>query len=273
MKRRVLPSQLSLSLALLTGASGAAASERSFAHTYESAVRSPGESALEPWTGLQLGRERYYSRLDGRLRLVHGLSPHLQLGLLWNFQTVTRDVVVDELTGELGRVSQSEFANVSLEVQCNFTDASADLLGSALRLETTLGPSKSELEANLIFDRRLSSWTVAGHLAAEYQLEAVRNDDGSELETAWVLEPHLGAAYALPRGFTLGLELRAPLALSQQRSALFGGPVLGFQSDRFWVTLGVQPQLLAFSGESPDSHLDLSQRERVNLRLIAGFLL
>jgi hypothetical protein len=37
--------------------------------------------------------------------------------------------------------------------------------------------------------------------------------------------------------------------------------------------LGVQPQLLAFSGQSADSRLDLNDHERLEVRLLAGFRL
>jgi hypothetical protein len=54
---------------------------------------------------------------------------------------------------------------------------------------------------------------------------------------------------------------------------LFGGPVARFSDRGFWAALGVQPQLAAFSAQSPNSRLDLSQRERLEVRLLAGFML
>src|SRR3954469_25733362 len=84
--------------------SPAAASNRSFVYTQESRVLAPGESELEPWTTFRVGRSRYYSALDGRLELEHGLAPHLQLALYWNFSTQTQDVVQDSLTRDLTRV-------------------------------------------------------------------------------------------------------------------------------------------------------------------------
>jgi hypothetical protein len=45
-------------------------------------------------------------------------------------------------------------------------------------------------------------------------------------------------------------------------------------SDRsFWAALGVQPQLAAFSGKSAGSRLDLDDHERLEVRLLAGFML
>lgn len=272
MFRRASPCLLSLSLALLSGA--AAAKERSFAYTRESSVLSAGQSELEPWTTFRVGRVRYYSALDARLALEHGIAPHLQLALSWNLQTRTQDVVEDELTGELARVSSSELDSASLELAYQLTDATADALGSALNLETTLGPRHSRLEAKVVLDRSVGPWLVAGNLGATYELEPVRGDDGSQLETALVLEPRLGASYALPGGFRVGLELRAPLTVAgdAESATLFGGPALGWADRSFWALVGVEPQLLAFTSASPGSHLDLEQHERLEVRMLAGFL-
>lgn len=273
MFRRASPCRLAVTLALLSGS--AAAAERSFVYTQESRVLAPGDSELQPWTTFRVGRQHYYSALDGRLELEHGLAPHLELSLYWNFETRTQDVIQDELSDELGRVSSSEFSGASLDLQYQLTDASADALGSALYLETTIGPSRGAIQTRLILDRSLDTWLFAGNIAAEYELWPVRGDDGSELETSLVLEPQLAVRYALPGGFGLGLELRAPMVVTgdTESTTLFGGPVLSWADRRFWATVGVEPQLLALSGKSPGSRLDLEQHERLEVRLLAGFLL
>jgi hypothetical protein len=253
----------------------AAAINRAFVYAHESRVLAPGESELEPWTTFRAGRTRYYSAIDGRLELEHGLAPGLQLALFWNFSTQTQDVIQDSLTRELARVTDSEFAGASAALKYQVSDGTADALGSALYLETTLGPRESELEGKLIVDRSIGKWLLAANLKAELELEPTRDADGSELETSFVLEPILAAAYALPRGVSVGVELRAPLGLAGEAKSrtLFGGPVARFADRGFWAALGVQPQLAAFAGRSADSRLDLSHHERLEVRLLAGFLL
>jgi hypothetical protein len=266
---------LAVPLALVAGLATfpAAASNRSFVYTQESRVLTPGESELEPWTTFHVGRSQYYNGIDARLELEHGLAPGLQLALYWNFGTKTQDVR-DELTGELSRVSSSEFESVSAELKYQLTDPTADMLGSALYLETTLGPSESELEGKLILDRALGNWLFAANLVGELELEPIREDEGSELETALVLEPVLAAAYALPH-VSIGLELRAPIGVAgeAESATLFGGPVVRWSDRGFWAALGVQPQLAAFSGKSAGSRLDLNDHERLEVRLLAGFML
>src|SRR4051812_11568515 len=60
-------------------ARSARADIRSFVYTQESRTLAPGQSELEPWTTFRVGRLRYYSALDGRLELEHGLAQGLQL--------------------------------------------------------------------------------------------------------------------------------------------------------------------------------------------------
>lgn len=273
MRLPFLAASLVASAALLS--SSATAGERSFAYSHESRVLAPGESELRPWSTFRAGRSRYYSAIDGRLQLAHGVAPGLQLALYWNFATETQDVVQDSLTREVARVSSSEFASVSGELQYQLSDPALDLLGSALYLQTSLGPRESAVAAKVIVDRSVGKWLLAANLGGELAIASVRHPNGSELETALVLEPSLGAAHALPHGVSLGLELRAPLGVAGQAESatLFGGPVARFAGQNCWAVLGVQPQLLAFSGQSADSRLDLSEHERLEVRLLAGFSL
>lgn len=273
MRRRLLA--WSFAASVIASSSLAGATIRSFVYTQESRVLAPGESELEPWTTFRLGQSRYYSALDGRLELEHGVLPGLQLALYWNFTSESKDVVADSLTRELTRVSSSELTSASAELKYQLSDATADLLGSALYLETTLGPRESELEAKLILDRNVGHFLLVVNAIAELELEPVRSDAGSELETGLVLEPTLAAAYLLPHGTSLGVELRAPLGVAGESKSrtLFGGPVLRWADQNVWAALGVQPQLLAFSDKSPGSRLDLNERQRLEVRLLAGFML
>ena len=266
---------LSFAVSSVFCSSVASATIRSFVYTQESHVLSPGESELEPWTTFRAGQSRYYSALDGRLELEHGFAKGLQLALYWNFTSETKDVVSDDISQKLTRVSQSELSSASLELKYQLSDPTADLLGSALYLEATLGPRESELEARLIVDRTLGHWLLAANAISELELEPTRDSEGSELETALVLQPSLAAAYLLPHGTSVGLELRAPLGVTgdAKSSTLFGGPVLRWADESLWAALGVQPQLLAFSGKTAGSRLDLNGRQRLEVRLLAGFML
>ncbi len=253
----------------------AAATIRSFAYTQESRVLGPGQSELAPWTTFRVGQSRYYSALDGRLELQHGAVQRLQLALFWNFRTETRDVVSDSLTRELSRVTVSELASASAAIKYQLSDSAADLLGAALYFETTLGPRQSELAARVIVDRSMGAWLLAANAIGELALVPIRNAEGAQLDSALSLQPTLAVAYLLPHGASVGLELRAPwIVTGEAKSAtLFGGPVARIADDGMWAALGLEPQLLAFSGSSEGSRLDLRHHQRLEVRLLAGFML
>ena len=63
------------------------------------------------------------------------------------------------------------------------------------------------------------------------------------------------------------------MAGENESATLFGGPVVRWSDQGFWAALGIQPQLAAFSQHSAHSRLDLDHRERLELRLLAGFML
>ena len=268
-------STVSFALVALFGALPANATVRSFAYTHESPVLARGESELTPWTTYRVGRSRYYSALDGQLGLAHGVARGLQLGLHWGFSTETKDVVAETLSRELLRETRSELSHASASLKYQLTDPAADALGSALELQTTLGPRASELLARFIVDRSVGAWLLAANATAALGLEPLRGADGAMLRTALVVQPSAAAAYQLAYGTSFGLELRAPLGVAgaAESRTLFGGPVLRWADDRAWATLGVEPQLLAFSGKSDGSRLALGEHERLEVRLLAGFTL
>lgn len=264
-----------LALAAALGSPAAQATPRAFSTVHESRVLAPGQSELGPWTAFQVGRSRYYSRIDGQLQLEHGVTRGLSLSLSWFFHTVAQDVVADSLTRQVSRVTSSELSGAAVEAKYQLTDPTADALGSALQLRALLGPSQSSLLARAIVDRSVGRWLLAGNASARLDLQPRRGAGGSELASAFVLEPSVAAAYQVTPAVSLGLELRAPLGLSGDRksSTLFGGPVARLSDERWWATLGVQPQIAAFSGQSEDSRVDLSSHERLEVRLLAGLLL
>jgi hypothetical protein len=270
---RALPSLLAVSAALWALPAGAVT--RSFATTFESKVLAPGQSELGPWTTFRVGRSRYYSGLDGQLSFEHGVTRGLSLSFVWLLRTVAEDVVTDALTRQVTRVTSSELTGAAAEAKYQLTDPSADAVGSALLFRASLGPNQSALGARAIVDRSLGRWLLAANVAALCDLSPRRGAEGSELSPAFVLEPSVAAAYVLPRGVSFGLELRAPIGLAgdEKSNTLFGGPVARVSGERVWATLGVQPQLVAFSGRTEGSRLDLSRHERLEVRFLAGLLL
>src|ERR1041385_3236350 len=73
----------------------AAATERRFTYTYESATLGSGEREIEPWTTLRLGRHAYYRAIDNRVEIEFGLSDRLMTSWYLNLGAETADVPGD----------------------------------------------------------------------------------------------------------------------------------------------------------------------------------
>jgi hypothetical protein len=244
-------------------AAAAAASERHFTYTYESAVLRPGAWEIEPWATFRAGRSDFYSRLDTRLEAELGLSDRLQTALYLNMKAVTAD-----LPGG-GRASSSELEGISSEWKLKLSDPVADRAGFALYGELGAGPSEIELEGKLILDKRVGRFLGALNLVAEHEWSF--EEPQTEREKKFEVDA-AGCFFLSPR-LTVGLELRShtvvPPGAEPTRSALFLGPTLSYASRSWWIAASVMPQLRALAGAS-DGQLDLEEHERVEVRVLFG---
>lgn len=265
-------------LGLLTAAvmmypATAEASDRHFNRTYESAVLNPGAMELEPWTTWRAGRDAYFSRFDQRLEFEVGVVENLQTALYWNFKAVTADSSVPDATG-MGttrvRSSAFEFSGISSEWKYKLSDAVADAVGSALYGEVSIGPAEVELEAKVIVDKQIGSLLFAANPVFEFEWGMGELETEKEIKTGVAA----GAGYFVKPNMVVGVELEQYNKLEHgelEHSRVSAGPSFAVASDRYWLTLSVLPQILAFKGASPDSHLDLSDGEYVQTRILMGF--
>lgn len=272
-RRRLIAWPAAAALALLAGS--AAASERHFTYTYESNVLNPGDVEIEPWTTWRAGRERYYSRFDQRLELEFGVVPNLQMAWYWNMTAIAADQT-DATSGQTTRISGFEFGGVSNEWKYKLSDSFADPLGSALYFEWTAAPAEAELEAKLIFDKRMGDAMLALNLVGEHEWEFESKD---ETKREIVLEADLAFGYFLTPSFVLGLEARSHTELEDGKehevTAFFAGPSVAYAQKAWWMAATVQSQLFAIKGEeesgaADDGALDLEHHERLNVRVLFG---
>jgi hypothetical protein len=247
----------------------ASAAERHFGFSYESSVQSPGTAELQPWTTVSAGRADYYSNLGARLGVDFGLTKQLEGAFFWNLSATTEDVVVPG-TQEAARLSTTDFQSLSAQLKYKLSDPVADALGCALLLEGTYGPFVTGFEGRLILDDELGSWLLAANLVG---------GDFGQLDRRSTFEGSLGATvaagYFVTPSFVPSLEARSETAFDSNidSSVLYLGPSFSLLSGRYWATLAVEPQLVAFKGASPSRNLDLSQNERLQARLLFGFQL
>ncbi|HEX3855637.1 MAG TPA: hypothetical protein VHW01_31960 [Polyangiaceae bacterium] len=258
-----------LALSALWLPRSASAAERHFGFSYESSVQSPGTAELQPWTTVRAGRADYYSNLAGRVGFDFGVAKHLEGAFFWNLSATTEDVQAPGAAVP-ARLSTTDFQSLSMQLKYKLSDPVADALGCALLVEGTYGPFVTGFEGRLILDEQLGSLLLAANLVGGDfgQLDRRSTFEGS-------LGATLGAGYFVTPSFVPSLEVRSETAFDSNidRSVLYLGPSVSLLSGRYWATFAVEPQLVAFKGASPSRNLDLSQNERLQVRVLFGFQL
>ena len=251
------------------------ANERHLTYTYETAVLPRGAKEIEIWTTPRLGRDDYYARFDERLEFEVGVTDRLQTSLYLNWNAITSEAEV--MPGFKQKVSATEFEGISSEWKYKLIDPVANAVGFALYGEASLGPTESELEGKLIFDKRIGKLLLAANLVAAVEFEF----EGAEPEAEEIeIEPVLGATYFITPNLALGLELRnhnkiakEPMAGGEfewEHSALFLGPVVSYATQSWWVAATILPQLPALKKEGAGSRV-LDEHEELNARVIFAF--
>jgi hypothetical protein len=127
------------------------------------------------------------------------------------------------------------------------------------------------LEEKVILGQRHGDWKWAFNLihATEWE-DNLRNREGE-------LGASFGLARDLGKHWSLGLELRDETLVPDYRAfestALFFGPVVSYRQDKWWAALTVMPQVYGWNSDGAadgNSHLELVDHERVNVRLLFG---
>lgn len=253
-------------LATLLGvvSSPAAANERHFTYTYETAVLPPDGREIELWTTARVGRDTYYSRFDERLEFEVGLTDRLQTAFYLNFAAVSAETMPGVVESEFG------FEGVASEFKLQLTDPVADALGFGLYAEVGAAPGEAYFEAKLLFDKRIGNVLLAANLVGEHEMSLGPGSE-SELE----LEFDLGLAFFVSTNVSIGLEARSKTALpgyeELEYSALWLGPTFSYSSKGWWLALSVLPQLPALAKEGDGGGPDLDHNESVSARLLFSF--
>jgi len=264
---------LAVTSAAMLAAGSALATERNFTYTYESGVLAPGQTELEPWVTFRVGREQYFHRYDIRTEFEGGIVPKLQTSLYLNFSSTALDTA-DPVTGESFRTQSFAFQGVSNEWKYQLSDPLADPIGSALYVEGTFAPQRTELEAKVILDKSFGRAIAAFNLVGEYEWEWASRDT---TYTYVLIEADLAGAYALSEVISAGVELNAPFRFygtappgAEDNGVLYAGPVLSARFERWWLTTTFLTQLVALKNPTSGA-LNLAEHERFQVRTVWGF--
>jgi hypothetical protein len=248
------------------------ADDRRFTYTYEPETPPAGAMELENW--ITLGSQRtaavgqdHYNQWDFRQELEYGVTDRYALGLYLNERATAYH---DPTTG--ANPSTFDWQGISLENRFNVLNPADRAVGLTLYLEGTYSGPEAEIEEKLIVGQRWGEWKWAFNL-----IQATEWEDNLE-ETEGELGASFGLARDLGKHWSVGLELRdetlIPAYSYFESTALFLGPVVSYHQEKWWTALTVMPQIYGWNSNGAadgNSHLELVDHEKLNVRLLFGF--
>ena len=242
---RILLASSALAATLAIGTT-AAASEREFSFTYQSATLPQGQTELEPWTTAHFGKSAWDIRMDNRLEFEVGITDNFQGALYFN----TRN------TAEKG----FQWKGVAAEFKYRLADATADPLGFALYFEGFLNTTQKKIEPKLIIDKYFGNWVFAMNAVFEGEWE----EDKTEYEAKGVG----GFAYIVEDSATIGVEAEVFGKWENgehEKTEYWAGPSLSYRDAGYWATFAVIMQPWHQTNDEDESI------DWIKARLLLGF--
>jgi len=248
------------------------ADERRFTYTYEPETLPAGAMEVENWVTLGTQRnstvgQNHYNQWDFRQELEYGVTDRYAVSLYVNEQATSFQ---DPATGAYD--SSFDWKGVSLENRYNVLNPADHAVGLTLYLEGTYSGEEAELEAKLILGQRHGDWKWAFNLIHATDWEDNLSKTEGELGASFGLARDLG------KHWSVGLELRnetlVPDYKEFESTAVFLGPVVSYRQEKWWAALTVMPQIYGWNKDGSadgNSHLELVDHEKVNVRLLVGF--
>jgi hypothetical protein len=256
------------------------ATERLFTYTYEPETMPQGATEFENWVTLRTIRndevgQEHYTRWDLRQELEYGVTDNYTLSMYLNEKSeYFRDPATHEKTSEF------QFDGVSLENKWMALNPAEHPIGLSLYLEPRIANGEWELEEKIILGQRFGKnqeWKWAFN--ATHATEWVDSEDPDEgIETEGELEFTFGLTREINKNWHLGFEFRnhneIPEYEEWEHTAFFVGPVVTYQTDKWWVTVTAMGQVYGKNYLDPDpdgeSNFVLDEHEYLNVRCIIG---
>ena len=244
-----------LSLATLFATGVAHADRKYFVQSYTSFLPPAGTLEFEAWAIAKSGQE--------------GAS-----GTAWRNRAEFEYGVTDRLTGaaylnyEQDGGGAMAFEGPSLELIYLLAERGKLPLDPALYLEILENGDELELEPKLLLTHRAGALVSTVNLIGEFETHHTGDESG---EWEKVFKATGGVARDFGTAFSFGIEAFYERALEEDEgnpSALFAGPTVNFQTTKFQLALGWQPQL--WGDPSSDGSLGLEHFPRSEFRMILG---
>jgi hypothetical protein len=262
-------------LGLVAGGLGAClvrADERRFTYVYEPETLPAGAFEVENWVTLRAGRnstvgQENYHRWDLRQELEYGVTDWYSLALYLNETSESFRNPATQATE-----SSFDWKGISLENRFNVVNPATHAVGLTLYVEGRYSGDEAEIEEKIIIGQRHGAWKWAFNLIHETDWENNLSTVEGEVGAS------LGLARDLGKHWSVGLEFRNENVLPEyktwENSALYLGPTVGYHQERWWAALTVMPQIYGWNNSASqdgNSHLELVDHEKLNVRLLFGF--
>ena len=246
------------------------AQDRVFNYTYQSNVLNKGQKELEVWTTVLNGKQDYFRQISNRVEYEVGLGSNLQTSFYLNSK---QKAFYDDVTGEI--VMDATEISVSNEWKYKFSDPVANKIGFAGYLELTVATDELEIELKAIFDKKIGRTTHALNLTFEPEWETTTRDGKVVTGTELKYDINYGLSYNINKNWNLGAEIiNRNVYIKDDKfthSALFAGPTLGYNIDRFWINLSFSPQIAGLNNPQGMSGLNVDEFTKMDSRLVFSY--
>lgn len=246
------------------------AQDRVFNYTYQSAVLNKGQKELEVWTTVISGKKDYYREIQNRIEYEIGLGSKLQTSFYINSK---QKAAFDDVTGEINMSStEISFSN---EWKYKFSDPVAHRIGFAGYAELTVATDELEIELKAILDKKIGKSTHALNLTFEPEWETTTKDGKVTTGTELKYEFHYGYSYNIDKNWNIGAEvIDRNVYITEDRftqSALFAGPTVAYNTDKFWLNLSFSPEVVGLHNPDGMSGLNVDEFSKMDIRLLFSY--
>jgi hypothetical protein len=258
------------------------AQDRIFNYVYQTNVLNKGQKEIEVWNTFSWGKVDFYREFSHRLEFEIGLNKRLQTAFYLNVSSeseyfigkklVLNGPTVNEIN-DTSIITSNEFS-FSSEWKYKLSDPVADVIGSGLYAEISVGTEEIEFEGKLLLDKKMNKFITALNLVAEYEIETELEEGEVENEKEFAAKINYGLSYQLAKNVHFGLEASCINGFhdgSIEHSVLYAGPVLSVLRENFWINLTFFPQVTAFKGATYNG-LDLDHHTKYETRILFSYV-
>ncbi|MBX9806285.1 MAG: hypothetical protein K2X95_00650 [Flavobacteriaceae bacterium] len=246
------------------------AQDRVFNYTYQSSVLNKGEKELEVWTTVLSGKTDYYREIRNRVEYEIGLGSNLQTSFYLNSK---QKAGFDAITGEI--VMDATEISFSNEWKYKFSDPVADRIGFAGYAEFTVATDELEIELKAILDKKIGKTTHALNFTFEPEWETTTSNGKVTTATALKYDINYGFAYEISKNWNIGAEIINRNVYIKEdsftHSALFAGPTIAFNTEKFWLNLSFSPQIAGINNPDGMSGLNVDEFTKMDVRLLFSY--